>query len=100
MYIFRINYKLKRHRSCPLGYKATGGMPLWFAWILSVVLLISAGITYRVLASGLERIIAEPIKLPIPLSAFPFQIGNWFGKDLSIPNSTEEYMEKNFARLF
>ena len=97
MYIVRTNYKLARNRLFPLTYKATGGMPLWFVWILAVVLLVSAGITYRILASGLERIIAEPIKLPVPLSAFPLQIGNWSGEDLPIPDTTKEYMKKNFA---
>ncbi len=97
MYIVRSNCKLKRHRSLSLAYKATGGMPLWFVWVLAVVLLVSAGITYRILASGLERVVSRTIKLPIPMSAFPLQIGNWSGKDLSIPNTTKEYMEKNFA---
>jgi len=67
---------------------------------LAVVLLVSAGITYRILVSGLERVIGRTIKLPIPLSAFPLQFGNWSGKDLSIPNTTKEYMEKNFADDF
>ena len=97
MYIVRSNYKLTRHRAFRLACKATGGMPLWFVWILALVLLVSAGITYRILAYGLERIISEPIKLPVPLSDFPLQIGNWSGEDLPIPNTTKEYMEKNFA---
>ena len=97
MYIIRSNYKLTRYRLLSLAYKTTGGIPLWFVWILAVVLLVSAGITYRILASGLERIVGRTIKLPIPLSDFPTQIGNWSGKDLSIPNTTKEYMEKNFA---
>ena len=97
MYIIRTNFELKRRRSFSFKYKETGGMQLWFVWILAVVLLVSAGITYRVLASNLERIIAEPIKLPVPLSAFPLQIGDWTGKDLSIPSTTKEYMKKNFA---
>jgi EpsI family protein len=61
------------------------------------VLLVSAGVTYRILASSLERVVNRTIKLPVPLSDFPLQIGNWTGKDLSIPNTTKEYMEKNFA---
>ncbi len=97
MYINRSNYKLKRHRSLPLAYQATGGMPVWFVWILAVVLLVSAGITYRVLASGLERLVSRNIKLPKPLSAFPLQIGNWTGKDRAIPSTTLEYMKENFA---
>jgi hypothetical protein len=97
MYIIRTNFELERWRSLSFECKATGGMPLWFVWILAVVLLVSAGVTYRILASSLERIFAEPIKLPVPLSTFPLQIGKWLGKDLSIPNTTKEYIEKNFA---
>jgi hypothetical protein len=61
------------------------------------VLLVFAGITYRILASGLERVVGRTIKLPIPLSAFPLQIGNWSGKDQDVPSTTLEYMKKNFA---
>ncbi len=73
---------------------------MWFIWILAVVLLVSAGITYRVLASGLERLVSRNIKLPNPLSAFPLQIGNWSGEDRAIPSTTLEYMKKNFADDF
>ena len=97
MYIIGPNYKLLRHRSHSLEYRASGRIPLWFVWILAIVLLVSAGMTYRIMASGLERLISRPIELPVPLSAFPLQVGNWVGKDLSIPNTTKEYMEKNFA---
>ncbi|MDT8300093.1 MAG: exosortase-associated EpsI family protein [Sedimentisphaerales bacterium] len=61
------------------------------------MLLVSAGMTYRILASSLERVVNRTIKLPVPLSNFPTQIGNWVGKDLPIPNTTKEYMERNFA---
>lgn len=97
MYIIRSNYKLTRYRSLSLAYKASGRIPLWSIWILAIVLLVSAGMTYRILASGLERVINRTIKLPVPLSDFPTQIGNWEGKDLYIPNTTKEYMERNFA---
>jgi EpsI family protein len=97
MYIIRSNYKLTRHRSLSLAYKASGRVPLWSIWILAIVLLVSAGMTYRILASGLERVVNRTIKLPVPMSAFPLKIGNWSGEDLPIPNTTKEYMEKNFA---
>ncbi len=97
MYIIGPNYKLFRHRSLSLANKATGRTPLWFVWILAVVLLVSAGMTYRILASGLERVVSRTVKLPVPLSAFPSQIGNWTGEDLFIPSTAKEYMEKNFA---
>jgi len=66
-----------------------GKTPLWFVWILAVVLLVSAGITYRVLASALSRIINAPITLPVALNTFPLQIDNWTGRDLPIPNTTK-----------
>jgi EpsI family protein len=97
MHIIMSNYKLTQHRSLPLAHKASGRVPLWSIWILVIVLLVSAGMAYRIMASGLERFVSKTIKLPVPLSDFPMQIGNWSGKDLPIPNTTKEYMEKNFA---
>jgi hypothetical protein len=67
---------------------------------LAVVLLVLSGITYRLLASHLHVLSVNPVSLPVPLSNFPKQIGNWKSKDLAIPNTTKEYMEKNFADDF
>ena len=97
MYIIRSNYRTTKHNSLCFTYKAAGAIPLWFVWILAVVLLVSAGITYRILASGLERVVSRTIKLPVPLSYFPLKVGNWSGKDMAIPSTTLEYMKKNFA---
>lgn len=69
-------------------------------WVLAVLLLVSAGITYRALASRLKSVYSTPIKLPVLLSAFPMKINNWVGTDLSIRSTTREYMEKNFADDF
>jgi EpsI family protein len=62
-----------------------GTTPAWFVWILAVLLLISAGITYRVLASQLKLVVSTPIRLPVPLSYFPEQVGDWVGQDVEIP---------------
>jgi len=72
----------------------------WFIWILAVLLLVLSGVTYRLLASHFELLFDTPISLPVPLSAFPAQISDWVGTDLPIPNTTKEYMEKNFADDF
>lgn len=53
--------------------------------VLSLVLLILSGVAYRVLASRLKLVVETPIELPVPLSAFPAQIGTWIGKDVPIP---------------
>ena len=80
--------------------KKLGKVAGWFIWILAVLLLVLSGITYRLLASHFELLFDTPISLPVPLSALPAQIGDWVGRDLAIPNTTKEYMEKNFADDF
>jgi hypothetical protein len=74
--------------------------PLRSYWVLAVVLLVLAGMTYRFLSSHFKYLAANPIKLPVPLSAFPTKIGDWVGMELPIPTTTREYMEKNFADDF
>jgi len=80
--------------------KKMGKVSVWSIWILAILLLVSSGITYRVLASHLKLLFDTPILLPVPLSALPAQIGNWVGRNLTIPTTTKEYMEKNFADDF
>ena len=81
-------------------YGNTGKTPVWFAWILAVLLMVSAGIAYRVSAYRLKLLGEKPIALPVPLSDFPTQFGNWVGSELPIPTTTREYMERNFADDF
>jgi predicted nuclease of predicted toxin-antitoxin system len=77
-----------------------GKTPVWFVWILAILLLVSTGIAYRVLGSHLKLTTETSIRLSVPLSAFPSKIGNWVGSDIPIPATTREYMEKNFADDF
>jgi len=56
---------------------------------LSLVLLILSGVAYRVLACRLKLVVETPIELPVPLSAFPTQIGAWVGKDVPIPSNIQ-----------
>jgi len=100
MYLIRLMYLDKPSKAyCSLCAK-TGKVTVCLVLFLTVLLLISSGVAYRVLASRLQLIIDSPISLPVPLSAFPAQIGNWIGKNLTIPNTTKEYMERNFADDF
>ncbi|UCC99096.1 MAG: exosortase-associated EpsI family protein [Phycisphaerales bacterium] len=66
-------------------HTAAGQIPVWFAWILALLLLVSGGVTYRILASRLKLVVGTPIKLPVPLEAFPRQVGQWVGQDVPIP---------------
>jgi hypothetical protein len=76
---------------------AAGKTPVWFAGILAVLLLVSGGIAYRVSGHKLKLLGEKPIALPVPLSDFPIQFGNWVGSEVRIPATTREYMERNYA---
>jgi hypothetical protein len=75
-----------------------GKIPVYFVWIIAVSLLLCSGITYRVLASRLKLIVDTPVELPVPLSAFPEEIGNWTGEDVPIPPNIQR-AAKNDAFL-
>jgi hypothetical protein len=79
-----------------LGSKTSKGL----VWILAILLLVSAGIAFRIPAHRLKHLGEKPVMLSIPLSNFPKKIGNWIGSDINIPATTREYMEKNFADDF
>jgi len=81
---------------CGLGSKTSKGV----VWIIAVLLLVSTGIAYRIPAQRLKLLGEEPVVLPVPLSDFPKQFGNWVGSDINIPTTTREYMERNFADDF
>ncbi len=74
-------------------------LSIWILWALAVITIIVSGMGYRVLANRF-KLTNAPIKLPVPLSAFPIQMGNWVGSELPIPATTREYMEENFADDF
>lgn len=77
-----------------------GKAPMWFVWILSIVLLVSAGIAYRVPAQRIRLLGEDPIALPVSLSEFPTEVGDWVGREIGISSTTREYMEDNFADDF
>lgn len=85
MYPIRHKYFTKQTEVFYSIHTATGKTSVWIVWVLAVLLLISAGITYRLLASHLKLVVGTPVALPVMLSAFPKQIGNWAGEDVPIP---------------
>ncbi len=76
------------------------GAPIWVAGVLAFVLLIGAGVAYRVVASGLQRIRDNPVVLPMPLKTIPMRIDPWIGREAHLDSTTEEYMRANFADDF
>ncbi len=79
MYPQRHSYAEKRLFS---GVRAaTGQTRMWSVWILAVMLLVSAGVSYRVVATMLGNLTNIVIELPVPLSSIPTEIENWSGRD-------------------
>jgi len=70
------------------------GHQVW-VWILSVLLLAISGIAYRVIAKSLKSL--DSIELPVPLSSFPREVGDWSGRELTLPKTTARYLEQHFA---
>lgn len=59
------------------------------AFTLAIILSLVSGIGYRILTYQHKLIAATPIMLPVPLSAFPTEIGQWVGKDVPIPENIQ-----------
>jgi hypothetical protein len=67
----------------------SGKIPASFVWFIAILLLVTSGITYRVLAYRLNLVVSTPVKLPVPLSSFPKQIGHWSGENVPIPKNIQ-----------
>ena len=86
---------------CSMPFR-TGKIPVRFVWILAVLLLVSSGVTYRVLASRLKLVVETPVELPVPLSSFPKDIGDWTGEDVPISLNIQRAAKNDafLSRLF
>jgi len=93
--LYLLMYPIKRKRlakGAGVFYSISFGtvkMSVFRVWILAVLLLVCSGITYRALASRLKLVVGTPVELPVPLSAFPKQIGHWAGKDVPISENIQ-----------
>jgi hypothetical protein len=63
-------------------------------------MLVTAGFGYRAAAVRMPGAAVAAVKLPVPLKQFPMQVAGWVGEDLPIPETTAEYMRRNFADDF
>ena len=102
MYTFRPKYLAKLSGLLYSTYAIRDKVPTWFVWTLAVLLPISAGITYRLLASHLNLVVETPISLPVSLSAFPRQIGHWEGKDVRLAEDVQRIAQNDdfVSRLY
>lgn len=86
--------------SVSLLRKMLGGRtPVWLAAVVAVLMLVTAGFAYRAASARMPDAVTA-VQLPVPLKQFPLQVASWAGSDLPIPETTEEYMRKNFADDF
>jgi len=69
---------------------SSGKITTWLIWVLAVTMLILSGVGYRLFASRLKLVVETPITLPVPLSHFPVEIGQWTGKDIPIPENVQQ----------
>jgi len=89
MFTRRVDYLTKIRQCVYLKRFDAGNVGMGLVLLLAFVLLISAGVAYRVLAARLEFVTSTSIDLPVPLSAFPMQVGDWQGKDVPIPENIQ-----------
>ena len=68
---------------------SSGKITTSLVWALAVTMLILSGVGYRLFASHLKLVVETPITLPVPLSSFPAEIGQWKGKDIPIPENIQ-----------
>ena len=60
------------------------------ACLIAVVLLLASGAVYRYYAAKWNRMLAEAVKLPVPLSEFPLVVGPWQGQDVPMSETTKQ----------
>ena len=73
---------------------ARGDTPVWFAGIIAVLLLVTAGAAYRTVAARVLGKDLAPVRLPVPLARLPMEVDGWRGQDLPIEETTLEYMRQ------
>jgi len=82
------------------GTSRTAHVPAVSDCLLAALTLLCAGVVYRVAYSHLDNLIGSPVSLPQPMKFIPRELEDWQGDDLSIPTTTQTYMQKNFADDF
>jgi len=100
MYHHRITRGMSRGGVSLLRRMPWGGTPVWFAAVMAVLMLITAGTAYRAAVARVPSDASATVKLPVPLKQFPLQVASWAGSDLPIPETTADYMRQNFADDF
>jgi len=82
----------------------TASVPTVFAVsAVATVLLVLAGLAYRMTAQWLSTLTHGPVKLPVPLATFPLKVGMWDGRDVTIPENilrvadNDDYLSRRYT---
>lgn len=75
----------------------TGAISYWMHWVLATGMLVGSGVLYRHFEPKWRGTGTDPIRLPVKLEKFPLAIDPWQGEKRAIPETTENYMKRNFA---
>ncbi len=62
----------------------------YVACLLGVALLLASGVVYRYYSTKWEYLLAETVKLPVPLSEFPLDVGSWQGHDVPMSETVKQ----------
>lgn len=54
------------------------------------MIVVIFGIAYRMAVARLEMSIQNPIKLPLTLNTYPFELGSWSGRTVPIPYNIQQ----------
>ena len=65
------------------------------SWLLAVIALLLTGAGYRAASSYLKIVSGSTIVLPVPLSAFPAEIGDWVGENIPIPANIQRVAQND-----
>jgi hypothetical protein len=60
------------------------------ACLIALAIMLVSGLIYRDLYLKLDKQLSQPVKLPVPLSAFPIELGSWVGQDVPISETVQE----------
>lgn len=72
-------------------------------WLLAIVLLVVAQTAYEFTATGLNAVSEKPVELEIPLSQFPYEVGDWVGKDIEVSDTVlkvadnDDYLMRSYT---
>jgi EpsI family protein len=57
---------------------------------ISTAILAASAAVFHVYSAQMDRSLAVPVKLPVPLSGFPMLVGDWQGQEIELSEATKE----------